>query len=151
MPIYEWRCRPCELTFEGLATAVEASRPRACPDCGRRARRIMSAAAFAVKGESGGARRGAGDASGADDVTKLRPPPWARMCWMDDRSAARFAAHKLGRGAEYDDKTAAREERRQREGLAPEKPAANPHTHTHHDAKGAAKSGKRPRERRIGD
>ncbi len=36
---------------------------------------------------------------------------------MDDRSAERFAAHKLGRGAEYDDKSAAREYLRKKRGL----------------------------------
>ena len=41
---------------------------------------------------------------------------------MDDRSAERFAAYKLGRGAEYDDKSAAREDLRKKRGL----PAAAP-------------------------
>jgi hypothetical protein len=36
---------------------------------------------------------------------------------MDDRSAERFAAYKLGRGAEYDDKSAAKEELRKQRGL----------------------------------
>jgi hypothetical protein len=44
-------------------------------------------------------------------------PDFARLCWMDDRSAERFAAYKLGRGAEYDDKSAAIEERRKQRGL----------------------------------
>ena len=38
---------------------------------------------------------------------------------MDDRSAERFAAYKLGRGAEYDDKSAAREDLRKKRGLPP--------------------------------
>jgi len=38
---------------------------------------------------------------------------------MDDRSAERFAAYKLGRGAEYDDKSAAREDMRKKRGLPP--------------------------------
>jgi putative FmdB family regulatory protein len=126
MPIYEWRCRPCELTFEGLATAADAVKPRLCPECGRRAKRIMSAARFAVKGKAPAAAT-----PRANDVTKLQPPPWARMCWMDDRSAARFAAHKLGRGAEYDDTMAARDERRKSEGLPPEQSAASAHNHGH--------------------
>jgi hypothetical protein len=49
------------------------------------------------------------DTAGSD-VTKLSVPPAARLCWMDDRSAARFAAYKHARGAEYDDKVSAREE-----------------------------------------
>jgi hypothetical protein len=44
-------------------------------------------------------------------------PDFARLCWMDDRSAERFAAYKLGRGAEYDDKSAASEELRKQRGL----------------------------------
>ena len=44
-------------------------------------------------------------------------PDFARLCWMDDRSAERFAAYKLGRGAEYDDKSAAREDLRKKRGL----------------------------------
>lgn len=31
---------------------------------------------------------------------------------MDDFSASRFAAHKMGRGVEFDDKSAAREHQR---------------------------------------
>jgi hypothetical protein len=38
---------------------------------------------------------------------------------MDDQSAERFAAYKLGRGAEYDDKSATREYLRKKHGLAP--------------------------------
>jgi putative FmdB family regulatory protein len=144
MPIYEWRCQPCELTFEGLATAAEAVKARPCPECGRRAKRIMSAARFAVKGE---ARAAGAQAPQANDVTKLQPPPWARMCWMDDRSAARFAAYKLGRGAEYDDTMAAREERRKNEGLPPEQPAPSAHSHTH----GHAKPRREPRVKRLGE
>ena len=44
-------------------------------------------------------------------------PEFARLCYMDDRSAERFAAYKLGRGAEYDDKSAASEELRKKRGL----------------------------------
>lgn len=46
-------------------------------------------------------------------------PDFARLCWMDDRSAERFAAYKLGHGAEYDDKSAAREDLRKKRGLPP--------------------------------
>lgn len=51
-------------------------------------------------------------------------PDSARLCWMDDKSAERFAAYKMGRGAEYDDKSAAKEELRKRRGL-PAPPAAD--------------------------
>lgn len=50
-------------------------------------------------------------------------PDFARLCWMDDRSAERFAAYKLGRGAEYDDKAAAGEELRKKRGLPATPPA----------------------------
>ena len=46
-------------------------------------------------------------------------PDFARLCWMDDRSAERFSAYKLGRGAEYDDKSSARDELRKQRGLPP--------------------------------
>jgi hypothetical protein len=45
----------------------------------------------------------------AVDVTKLDVPSFARPCAMDNFSASRFAAHKLGRGAEFEDKIGARE------------------------------------------
>jgi len=46
---------------------------------------------------------------------------------MDDKSAQRFAAYKMGRGAEYDDKQAARTELKQRRG---DPPAPLPSTST---------------------
>ena len=66
----------------------------------------------------------------ATDVTQLRVPPAARLCWMDDRSAARFGAHKLGRGAEYDDKIAARQELRKQRGIPDESSGSQPHEHS---------------------
>jgi putative FmdB family regulatory protein len=132
MPIYECSCEACGITFEILAPVSEANRKRPCPRCARPARRVVSA--FAV----GGARAGADRASAASAVAPShaqaghahngragRPvvPDFARLCWMDDRSAERFAAYKLGRGAEYDDKSAAIEELRKRRGLpAPPSP-----------------------------
>jgi hypothetical protein len=50
---------------------------------------------------------------------------------MDDRSAARYAAYKHGRGAEYDDKTKAHEEAQKKRGEPPPKPAAASHQHSH--------------------
>jgi hypothetical protein len=83
----------------------------------------MSAVAFTVEG---GTR-----ASSAPDVTRLKVPPPARLCWMDDRSAARYAAYKHGRGAEYDDKVQAREEVQKKRGEPPAKPAPANHPHSH--------------------
>ena len=61
--------------------------------------------------------------SAHDGVTKLKLPSFARLCGMDDYSATRLAAHKVGRGAEFDDKMAARKER-QVPGQPPNKTAA---------------------------
>jgi putative FmdB family regulatory protein len=124
MPLYECRCGRCELTFEVLAPLSSSGlKSRPCPNCGRAARRIISAVSFTVEG---GAR-----ASSTPDVTQLKVPPPARLCWMDDRSAARYAAYKHGRGAEYDDKNYAREEAAKKRDEPPPKPAAPAHQHSH--------------------
>jgi len=69
---------------------------------------------------------------GRTDVTKLRVPTVARPCWMDDRSASRFAAYKQGRGAEYDDTVAARAEKKRERGIAAgPAPARHDHGHAH--------------------
>jgi putative FmdB family regulatory protein len=131
MPLYECRCERCELTFEVLAS-LSASRmkSRPCPQCGRPARRIISAVSFALgAGRGTGAARDASDPS-RSDVTKLKVPPSARLCWMDDRSAARFAAYKHGRGAEYDDVMTAREEARTKRGEPSQPSAAHSHSHS---------------------
>jgi putative FmdB family regulatory protein len=125
MPLYECRCERCELTFEVLAPLSSSGmRSRPCPSCGRAARRIISAVAFTVEG---GTR-----ASSTTDVTQLKVPPAARLCWMDDPSAARYAAYKHGRGAEYDDKTRERAEAKKKRGEPPPSKADTlPHQHTH--------------------
>jgi putative FmdB family regulatory protein len=132
MPLYECRCERCELTFEVLAPlSSSAMKSRPCPNCGRAARRIISAVAFTVEG---GTR-----ASSTPDVTQYKVPPPARLCWMDDRSAARYAAYKHGRGAEYDDKTQARDEAKKKRDEPPSKPAPAAHQHAHsHSALAAA-------------
>jgi putative FmdB family regulatory protein len=132
MPLYECRCERCERTFEVLAPlSSSAMKSRPCPNCGRAARRIISAVAFTVEG---GTR-----ASSTPDVTQYKVPPPARLCWMDDRSAARYAAYKHGRGAEYDDKTQAREEAKKKRNEPPSKPAPAAHQHAHsHSALAAA-------------
>ena len=137
MPIYECSCEACGITFEILAPVSEANRKRPCPECARPSRRVVSA--FAI----GSARAVAGNAAGSSPATQSevghshaghahsgitptgrprRPtvPDFARLCWMDDRSAERFAAYKLGQGAEYDDKSAVREDLRKKRGLLPD-------------------------------
>lgn len=146
MPLYECRCERCELTFEVLAPLSSSGlRSRPCPHCGRAARRIISAVAFTVEG---GTRT-----SSTPDVTLLKVPPAARLCWMDDRSAARYAAFKHGRGAEYDDKTLARDEAQKKRGEPPSKPAAasaHDHAHSHvHSATAAARKAKAAESKRL--
>jgi putative FmdB family regulatory protein len=138
MPLYECRCEQCELTFEVLAPLSSSGlKSRPCPNCGRAARRIISAVAFTVEG---GTR-----ASSTPDVTQYKVPPPARPCWMDDRSAARYAAYKHGRGAEYDDKTQARDEAKKKRDEPPSKPAPahqHAHSHSHSAALAAARKAK---------
>jgi putative FmdB family regulatory protein len=130
MPIYECSCEACGITFEILAPANEACRKRPCPRCARPSRRVISAFAIgsakttadaAAVNSAMLAHAGHSHHANAQPGRRSRPtvPDFARLCWMDDRSAERFAAYKLGRGAEYDDKSAAREDLRKRRGLAP--------------------------------
>jgi hypothetical protein len=67
-------------------------------------------------------------AGAKSDVTELKVPSAARICWMDDRSASRLAAYKHGRGAEYDDTMAAREEAKKKYGV---KAKSNSREHGH--------------------
>lgn len=114
MPLYECHCERCELTFEVLASLSAATKSHPCPACGRRARRVISSVNFG---------RGEGIASashegllGPNDVTRLKVPPPAQICWMDQPSSARYAAHLNGRGGEYDETVAARSETRKKGG-----------------------------------
>lgn len=128
MPLYECRCEPCDLTFEVLAPLSASRTSQRCPECGRRSRRVISPVTFASG--KGGMTQPESAGAAASDVTQLRVPPAARLCWMDDRSAARFAAYKLGRGAEYDDKVAARKELQKQRGV-PQENSASSATHHH--------------------
>lgn len=129
MPLYECRCEACDLIFEVLAPlSASALKSRRCPECGRRSRRVISAVSFALS-KHGRMPRERADTAGSD-VTKLSVPPAARLCWMDDRSAARFAAYKLGRGAEYDDKVSAREELQKQRGTPHEDLGSRSHQHS---------------------
>lgn len=57
MPIYEYRCAGCGRVFESLRALAVADDPAPCPDCGKAAKRILSAPA--------GIRMGAGRAPGS--------------------------------------------------------------------------------------
>jgi putative FmdB family regulatory protein len=122
MPIYEWNCVACDFSFEALASVAESNAPRKCPECGQPAGRIISAciigagassqAATAVIEHTGGSAHVHGHQHGRRSPI---PEP-ARLCWMDDKSAERFAAYKTGRGHEYDDRQAVVAERRKNRG-----------------------------------
>jgi putative FmdB family regulatory protein len=120
VPLYEWHCQRCALTFEALVAGSTASRKRPCPQCGRGAGRVPSIASFNL-GRAPAPIETRSD-RGKPDVTQLKVPSVARLCWMDDRSAARLAAYKHGRGAEYDDTVAARSEAKKNRGVAEKEP-----------------------------
>lgn len=125
MPLYEWQCGRGH-HFEMLTTVQGARRAQQCPECGARSQRMIST--FAI--QSGAQIATASERAVARDVdvTSLKVPAFARPCGMDDYSAARFAAHKAGRGTEFDDKMAARKERETAAPGAPKKPKPK-HSH----------------------
>jgi putative FmdB family regulatory protein len=133
MPLYEWHCTPCDLTFEMLAPLSEARRTKRCPRCGRRSARTVSAFAIA-SGEDASHGRPA-----AHTVQRPNQPPLClqhphvpMLCHMDEKAARRWLAHCNGRGAEYDEKAANREELRKKRGEPPPpKPDAPAHAHAH--------------------
>lgn len=98
------------------------------PELRRKSSRVIST--FAIHGgapiQTASERAALRDA----DVTSLKLPNAARLCAMDDYSATRLAAHKVGRGSEFDDKMATRKERQVARGETPTK-AAVTHKHTH--------------------
>lgn len=127
MPIYEWNCVACDFSFEALASVAEANAPRACPECGEPAGRIISACIIGAAAPAHAAPTVTADAVGGahhdghQHRRRSAIPEPARLCWMDDKSAERFAAYKTGRGHEYDDKQAAVAERRKQRGeMAPQ-------------------------------
>jgi putative FmdB family regulatory protein len=109
MPLYEYLCDGCGTSFEALVS-LSASKLEVhiCPNCGERSRRILSAVNFS--GNPAAVLHRGQLRDGRPDVTSLTLPPAARLCWMDNPSAARLAAYKAGRGTEYDDTIATRKE-----------------------------------------
>lgn len=52
MPTYDYRCEACGHAFEIFTKKPTQARPRKCPECGGRARRLISGGAgFLFKGE----------------------------------------------------------------------------------------------------
>lgn len=134
MPIYEYYCLTCDSTFEMLTSLSESAKKKACPDCGRKAPRTVSA--FAIASGGNGHHEGATPlvAQQSKDPRPLcmKYPQVPLSCHMDEPSLKRFVAHKMGRGAEYDDKQAAASEKRKQRGI-PEPVVAPPsHGHDHH-------------------
>jgi putative FmdB family regulatory protein len=121
MPIYEWQCGGGHF-FEVLASLSDANKRLRCPDCGAKSQRVIST--FAIHGGAPIATASERAADRDVDVTKMKLPNFARLCGMDDYSASRFAAHKVGRGSEFDDKMAARKERQAARGQPPKKARA---------------------------
>jgi putative FmdB family regulatory protein len=110
MPLYEYFCHDCDSSFEALVPLSASNESSChCPGCGSSADRILSVVNFSGTTPAN-TTPASSSSSGRPDVTSLKLPPAARLCWMDDRSAARLAAYKAGRGAEYDDTVAARKE-----------------------------------------
>ena len=126
MPIYEWQCGDGHF-FEVLASATAANRRQRCPSCGARSQRVIST--FAIHGGAPIATASERAAAREADVTNLKLPNFARLCGMDDYSATRLAAHKVGRGSEFDDKMAARNERQAARGQPLKKTAKPKHSH----------------------
>ena len=66
MPIYEYTCTDCDLTFELMRPFSEADKDAPCPRCHNRARRIMSACVCLSKNSSGETSRVSGSGSSCD-------------------------------------------------------------------------------------
>jgi len=131
MPLYEYFCESCQVSVEVLVTPSTSEHlVYECADCGEASRRILSAVNFARDGRERIVPQSL-SRDGKPDVTSLTLPPAARLCWMDDRSAARLAAYKAGRGAEYDDTIAARKElASRRDEQKNGEPARSSHSHS---------------------
>ncbi|MEW6297090.1 MAG: zinc ribbon domain-containing protein [Thermodesulfobacteriota bacterium] len=135
MPLYEYHCLSCDVTFEVLAPLSEASKKKPCPDCGRRAPRVVSAFAIASGGSSRQDTEGTMVARQPRDPRPLcmRYPQVPLSCHMDEPSLRRFVAHAQGRGNEYDDKVAKAAETRKQRGIPDPvyAPPAHGHDHSH--------------------
>jgi putative FmdB family regulatory protein len=133
MPLYEYYCMTCDFTFEELSSLSESSKKKPCPDCGRRAPRTVSAFAIA----SGASGHLATEVTPAQQKPQDSRPLCMRYsgvplsCHMDEPSLNRFIAHRQGRGAEYDDKTAKAAEIRKQRGISDPVYAQPSHSHDH--------------------
>jgi putative FmdB family regulatory protein len=145
MPLYEYHCPSCRLTFEALEPLRGARRPGTCPRCRRRAPRVSSAFSMSARGGGSEGKSHAGSAAAAQAKPEqpfcLRYPQVPLLCHMDSKSAERFVAQVQGRGAQYDDTVAAREELRKKRGdPQPADRAPSGHAHPHEHSHGGKKT-----------
>ena len=50
MPIYEYRCKKCDHSFEKLMRHNERDDTQLCPKCENKTKRIVSKSSFSLKG-----------------------------------------------------------------------------------------------------
>ena len=53
MPLYEYRCKPCDREFELLRPMEFSNKTAGCPSCGKPSSRILSVFAATTRGSSG--------------------------------------------------------------------------------------------------
>src|SRR5206468_6475872 len=97
-------------------------RPGTCPHCRRRAPRVSSTFSLAARGNWSDRKPQGGSAAvkpAPERPLCLRYPAVPLLCHMDHKSAERFVAQVQGRGAQYDEGIAAREELRKKRGEPP--------------------------------
>jgi putative FmdB family regulatory protein len=134
MPIYECHCLSCDLTFEVLAPLSKSRKRQECPDCGQPAQRIVSAFAIASSSKKAQLKKQNGERTLAKTEQRplcLQNPHLPLLCHMDEISAKRWIAHSKGRGTEFDDKLAKREELRKERGEPKPAKPADSHVHSH--------------------
>lgn len=73
MPMYEYECVKCQHRFEKIEN-VSASETRKCPKCGRKAGRMVSAAAIQFKGSGWYVTDYAGKSNSGDGAQKTESP-----------------------------------------------------------------------------
>jgi putative FmdB family regulatory protein len=130
MPLYEWECLACDITFEDLAPVGEGRLERACPECGRMSPRVVSTFAIASRAAPEQPAADASARGAKQPPICLRYPHIPLLCHMDQPTAERAVAYAEGRGQQYEDKKGQREELRKKRGLPPD-PAPAPPVHAH--------------------